>query len=210
MIERPIIVLGTPRSGTSLTAGLLHHCGVWAGECRQADQWNPRGYFENIALTQLRKNRALSLESVKRALENEGYQGGPWLYKSTPWSWRFWEPFNPFWVLVRRPSEAVLVSRKRGPWFDETEAEARSVVQRDLDLMNQIVKCYPDTVINVDGHVLVSDRNARVALADACGLDYTAAADSFVDGSLWHGVNYGGAVVYRDHEASKVASGSVE
>jgi len=43
----PIIILGMHRSGTSLTAGLLSRLGVYMGESRPPDAFNPTGYFED-------------------------------------------------------------------------------------------------------------------------------------------------------------------
>lgn len=52
MSRRCIIVLGLPRSGTSLVAGVLHHLGVFMGEkFTTPDFWNPRGYSENLEIT---------------------------------------------------------------------------------------------------------------------------------------------------------------
>lgn len=51
------LVLGTPRSGTSLVAGILHHLGVRMGEeiepgrwdWADADDWNAKGFFQDAA-----------------------------------------------------------------------------------------------------------------------------------------------------------------
>lgn len=45
--KKTIIVLGPPRSGTSMTAGILSNLGVNMGNIRQPDAQNPRGYFED-------------------------------------------------------------------------------------------------------------------------------------------------------------------
>lgn len=53
MYQDPIIVVGLPRSGTSVTAGVLHCCGAWGGDEKEldyADNNNPHGYFENTPL----------------------------------------------------------------------------------------------------------------------------------------------------------------
>lgn len=43
-----ILVLGTPRSGTSCVAGVLHHLGVPMGErFPEPDEWNPAGYYQD-------------------------------------------------------------------------------------------------------------------------------------------------------------------
>jgi hypothetical protein len=45
--NRPIFVVGLPRSGTSLVAGLLHEFGAWTGETVPGTGENPTGFFEN-------------------------------------------------------------------------------------------------------------------------------------------------------------------
>ena len=47
MNSKTVIVLGSPRSGTSVTAGILHMLGVDMGNIRSPDPLNPRGYFED-------------------------------------------------------------------------------------------------------------------------------------------------------------------
>lgn len=45
--SQTIIVLGPPRSGTSMTAGLLARLGVDMGNIRKPDAENPTGYYED-------------------------------------------------------------------------------------------------------------------------------------------------------------------
>lgn len=48
-MSKCFLVLGTPRSGTSCVAGILHHLGIPMGEkFPDADVWNPAGYFQDI------------------------------------------------------------------------------------------------------------------------------------------------------------------
>jgi hypothetical protein len=43
-----VAVLGVPRSGTSMVAGLVHHLGVPMGsDLLPADRWNQQGYYED-------------------------------------------------------------------------------------------------------------------------------------------------------------------
>jgi hypothetical protein len=44
---KTVIVLGAPRSGTSMTAGVLNLLGVAMGHVRRPDPLNPTGYFED-------------------------------------------------------------------------------------------------------------------------------------------------------------------
>lgn len=51
-MKDPIIVTGSARSGTSLTAGCLWHCGLSMGRTCGPTAWNERGQFENRELIQ--------------------------------------------------------------------------------------------------------------------------------------------------------------
>jgi len=52
-MSKEIIVLGRGRSGTSIVAGLLHKLGVNMGESRPAGANNPKGYFEDLEMSEL-------------------------------------------------------------------------------------------------------------------------------------------------------------
>src|SRR5262245_12708768 len=49
-VGRPVLIAGLPRSGTSLVAGSLMHCGLWLGRTVGGNAHNPKGYFENAAI----------------------------------------------------------------------------------------------------------------------------------------------------------------
>lgn len=44
---KTVVILGAPRSGTSMTAGILSRMGVDLGRLRKPDAENPRGYYED-------------------------------------------------------------------------------------------------------------------------------------------------------------------
>ena len=44
--SRPIFVVGLPRSGTSLVAGLLEEFGAWTGETVPGTGENPNGFLK--------------------------------------------------------------------------------------------------------------------------------------------------------------------
>lgn len=178
-MDRPIIVLGAPRSGTSMTAGMLHYCGAWVGVCRGANEYNPKGYFENYAIERLRKHNALTLDNVREVLSREGYMGGPWLYKSSPWGANQWEPFNPRFVLVRRDIHKSWRSwcKKRSDLETQGVWDKLVIHNRQLDSLDGIT---------VQADELVYSQAARASLAHEVGLEYTKDADDFVDAALWH------------------------
>ena len=47
VIAPPILIAGIPRSGTSMTAGIIHHCGAWGGKMVGPTRYNKKGMFEN-------------------------------------------------------------------------------------------------------------------------------------------------------------------
>ncbi len=52
-VSKPIIIVGPPRSGTSMTAGILYRLGVDFGNIRPPDRQNPTGYFEDMGFLKL-------------------------------------------------------------------------------------------------------------------------------------------------------------
>ena len=47
MINKPILITGCARSGTSMTAGIIEICGAWGGKTCGPTPFNPKGQFEN-------------------------------------------------------------------------------------------------------------------------------------------------------------------
>lgn len=47
---QPVLILGLPRGGSSLTAGALKECGLWLGTTVAAGPQNPKGFFEHVRL----------------------------------------------------------------------------------------------------------------------------------------------------------------
>lgn len=110
-IPDPILVTGCARSGTSLTAGIIHLCGAWGGSMVGPNPFNKKGMFENRGF----KRRALKaflkemgvdplgqkplpdiqkvMDCARRGegavfrkrvvaeLRGQGYMGGPWFWK---------------------------------------------------------------------------------------------------------------------------------
>ena len=53
-VKQTVVILGMHRSGTSLTAGILHLLGVNMGDrLLPADKFNAQGYFENQIILDL-------------------------------------------------------------------------------------------------------------------------------------------------------------
>ena len=140
LARRPILVAGTARSGTSLTAGCLHLCGAWVGETVPGGgPENPEGFFENTILRETVVKHLLAREgvcpvgvqnlpelsslrarprlaqTVLQTIHKQGYQGKqPWLFKDAKLSllWPVWVKAFPDarWIIVRRPREQIIRS----------------------------------------------------------------------------------------------------
>lgn len=136
---KPILITGCARSGTSLTAGIFHHCGAFGGVVTGSTRWNEKGQFEN---TQIRekvckpKLRELGVDPlgqyplpdtlkipldkawkrrVLAILLDEGYDGSvPWYYKGAKscLMWPLWHQAFPSakWIIVRRKKEDIAKS----------------------------------------------------------------------------------------------------
>jgi hypothetical protein len=137
--NRPVLVTGVPRSGTSLIMGSLAASGLWVGHTVPANSDNPKGYFENLRLRERVNKQILQgcgcdplgirclptleslpnvnrlRESVLEAIGTEGYdRSEPWGFKEPKLAliWPLWRLHFPGarWVIVRRPLEDVVQS----------------------------------------------------------------------------------------------------
>jgi len=161
MLHKPIFILGVPRSGTSLVAGLLGVCGAWQGTTLPATQANPRGFFENRALRnhvirpvleklgcdplgvrQLPVLESLQpipnlAEVVLNLITRDGYvKGTPWLLKE-PKLTLIWPIFmvafpEARWIIVRRKSSDIV----------------RSCLQTDFMAQHSSDPCYWSHFVN--------------------------------------------------------------
>lgn len=197
MLE-PIIVLCMGRSGSSLTAGILHQHGAWVGECLGADHRNPKGYFENRAIK--RALQARSGQKIDRVypfrpgwrafvdaeIERQGYHGGPWLVKHNAVFWRVWGEYSPIWVLVRRDKDAVFRSiRKAGfcGWMSDAKlSETIDLHVQEMDYLESLGGVSVDTDAVIKG----DDKTLRRAV-ERCGWHYDPdITRSFINPEHWH------------------------
>jgi len=136
-VPPPILITGCPRSGTSLTAGIIDLCGAWGGECVPGNRDNPRGFFENWPIKRdLVKPYLRSIgaddrgqkplpprklepvpwwrEAVVDSIVDQGYNinvGSVWYVKEAKacLMWQVWHHAFPdaTWVIVRRRAETI-------------------------------------------------------------------------------------------------------
>ncbi len=141
----PVLIVSPARSGSSLTAHMLVSNGLFAGDTKPADRYNQKGYWENIAVTNLlvdylRRNDKhqqgkrfhppyLNADypdfrnKVLTAMSTEGLEPGQqWMFKNpkTAICWRLWARHFPEakWVLLDRDRNELLQSLDRTPFMD--------------------------------------------------------------------------------------------
>lgn len=142
----PILISGAPRSGTSLVANIVHHCGAVGGvvETNGMGEMQPTGFYENTELvTKVNKNTLWEMGCDPRgvkALPTNGQQGTdvsllvfdimrrqgvgidtPWYFKDPKTlllhtTYLRSFPSSP-WVLVQRDREAIVDSCMRCPFM---------------------------------------------------------------------------------------------
>ncbi len=152
MIEQaPILIVGCPRSGTSMIGGALNLCGVFRGELVG------RGMFENNKiLEEIVEPYFLSMgadrngqyplpvindisipvhwkSTVEQIMTDEGYQRGPWMYKDSRSSliWPVWNHAfpNAKWIIVRRRTGDIVQSCLKTGYMD---AYALETVRKEI------------------------------------------------------------------------------
>jgi hypothetical protein len=135
--QRPIIITGAARSGTSLTAGIIQACGAWGGETLGGNRDNKRGFFENQVIREQFLKPLLELagadplgqdplprisdvpevrirREIHRVIAEQGYRSGPWYFKAVKACliWPLWVDNFPdaAWVIVERRDADVIAS----------------------------------------------------------------------------------------------------
>jgi hypothetical protein len=135
----PVLVVGLPRSGTSMVTGLLALCGLWLGHTVPGGKENVHGFFESVVLRERVQKEILRQgkfdpsgvrllpsvtwhpivrnlrEVVGAALAVQQYDGRQiWGFKDAKLTltWRLWHQHFPRarWIIVRRSDDEVIAS----------------------------------------------------------------------------------------------------
>ena len=146
--DKPVFVLGLPRSGTSLVAGVLGICNAWMGKTIPGGVENPKGFFEhNVLREQVNKKILLQLgcdplgvaslpalgaipripglrDAIHGIISEEGYDGKyPWLLKDAKMT-LIWPAYlkafpGAHWVIVRREEDDIVKSCLNTPFMNQ-------------------------------------------------------------------------------------------
>lgn len=141
----PILIVSMPRSGSSLLSHILHNEGVQVGNCKQGDEFNKYGYYENIRMRNVlikylkkqdvnnlgKKFQPINLREdlkdfdrkIYRSLRQDGItKDKPWLFKEPKIAlcWNLFKTYYPDakWILLYRNKEQVLSSYDKATFMD--------------------------------------------------------------------------------------------
>ncbi len=211
-----IFVTGAPRSGTSLTAGLLHAAGAWVGEHPGPGPSNPRGFFENTAIRQtvlkpmlesvggdrlgVRRlpDRMPDADGLRGRVEGiVANQGGrePWLYKDAKLAlvWRTWAEAFPEarWVVVRRNADDIVASCRRTHFMAQhglTRRAWRALIERYAAHLDELARDGPGAEIFRPETVVRGDDTMLYDLVRRLGLRWDEERSRrFVVEEAWRG-----------------------
>lgn len=191
--EKPILVTGAARSGTSMVAGLLAQMGAWTGPTTPGSFHNINGFFENRDIKVVSTYRLLKeagfdrigqrpippvnvaimptfdlREEVARIIRSQGYVGKrQWLFKDAKLllCQEAWIRAFPkaTWVICKRKDEETLRSITRTRFM---QANLRNEAERQewLDIHKE--RIYKLLYSGAQCYVLDTDKIAKRDLSD--------------------------------------------
>lgn len=143
-LQPPVLITGCPRSGTSMTAGILRCCGAYAGKVNEAFEneeinqtvFDPYLRFIGcdpkmlwpLPVYQNMKPLAGLIRRIETNIKFQGYRHGAWLLKSSRIAvlWPLWmQNFpNAKWVIVRRKDDHIINSCMKTGYMREHKTAA--------------------------------------------------------------------------------------
>lgn len=176
-MQEPIIILGIPRTGSSMISGIFAAHGVFFGKCKEPDESNPKGYFENIAISSLLKRKEeITPEKVKKILENEGYENSkPWAVKHAPGPVKYWKGFNPKFVCCQRNLKDNFKSYRK--FFNISYKRFKEFYKQKIKYMESLggIFVYSDEIVN-------GNYNSLERAFNFCNLTFNSQiASNFID-----------------------------
>ena len=189
--KRPLFILGLPRSGTSLVAGMLKKMGFWCGSTVAGDGNNPKGYFEHshiretvikkqlrdlgcdpLGVSKLPELESLPIDGGLRKtiftlVKRDGYRDQrPWFYKDAKLSllWPMYTAAFPeaSWLFVQRDVESFVSSCLRTRFMAQHSG--------DPDFWRQFADEYAGRIEKLEGAV---DSFHRVYTPDLFAGDFS-------------------------------------
>lgn len=180
-----------------MTAGIFHQHGVWVGSHRPGDAVNAKGHYENIPLRTFLHGKFPNVvptatpavpdhdlrDEILSLIRNDGYKGGPWLFKCTAMYHPAFAGFDYVGIGTIRPVEQVFAScRKTGMLGKLTDEQLYANIRAHQTEIRRVSHAvvFTDEVANGN---FDSIRDA----IETAGLEWNEnACEAFVDRKLWH------------------------
>ena len=210
-----VLVSSPSRSGSSLTGMMLDSAGLFGGVMKPGDRWNPKGYYENVAITELTVEYLIEndfnglkkkfyptdldadfpnyRERVLNIIDSEGRaEGQRWFYKNAKVGlcWRLWARHFPEakWVIVHRDKKEIVDSLMRTDFMDAFNK--RDNWERFVDyhrkLIDDLSQEVDHFVFNIN-RVFIGVESEIERLLKYVGVDPTPKAMECVERKLWNG-----------------------
>lgn len=198
-MQEPIFIASPPRSGSSLTGLLLHSFGLWSGDTKEGNEFNPKGFYENLEISQilidyLRANDKENLgkrfhplmlnhtdisvrQKILDVVKSQGLRDDqPWFYKDPKIAIcrdLLLDTFpNAKWIWVNRSQDRTIRSLMRTDFMDayETEKEWASFLAV-YGFYKQDLKSKTDLFeLNID-KIMDKDQSEVERLSEYLGLE---------------------------------------
>ena len=143
-MNNPIVIIGAPRSFTSLIAGIFKDHGVWTGKTKEYPAC-PTGSIENSRMRRLLKSNGNTAANgvvnpiindfkpkILNILYSEDYKAGPYLFKCPSTYAPSWYEFEPKFIKCHRPKEAVMKSLEKADML-APNGDSYETYQRAMD-----------------------------------------------------------------------------
>ena len=182
--QDPILIAASPRSGTTMLAGLLHYHGVWVGRSRTTMYPGTNSEFgsENIDIKNIMKGMAMEMgyknwetpfpnpvgfdqEQAKKDILSFVPDDTPWLVK-TSWCaifWEFWETAFPEarWVFLTRDTLKIVNSMHRHPGMRKySDGVKKNYIAKLLQAAGKAIDAGVNyTYVDIEG---LADKNPAV------------------------------------------------
>jgi hypothetical protein len=208
----PMLIASAPRSGSSMTAGIIAKTGVHCGWTKPGDEWNAKGYFEHVPIDTAqilylrscdhkhegKRFQPLDLDEpypdfrdfIQDCIKSEYPESNGWMFKSTKTAIcrNIWVNHFPEakWVICRRDRELILDSMMRAPFMDaySERDEWDQMLNRYEYYFRDIIDRCTAFEFDVDAAVNGSVEEVR-SLFSFLNISYSPArAHSFIDRSL--------------------------
>ena len=183
------IVLGPPRTGTSLTMGVLAAMGIWTGDDFRRGRGNPC-YYEDRDLYKF-----INAPSNAMAVVTKLATQPKWGFKHPRvlWLWDKLEPHieSPHFVVTHRRNVEAHIASHRRQIRRQTPQAIKERTAKYYEGADKLRARYPVLDVWFEDYFEPGPRERQLhAMAAFCGMDVTDKARSLIDPryrSDWHG-----------------------